>query len=631
MNPSSFETSRYGGVRSLVVDLWIVSQNIETNQTIVGWQIKGGGTTPGNWYYTKNIHLDLNGSRVYSGYSDSTIQLFVGTVVSSGQTPIDHNPDGSKTMSVYLEGGIYSYGVYQTGGGNSVINTIPRASTVYNNTSTNSKKDFGDTSATDVLFSISRASTSFTHTLKYQKPDGTWITIATGIGDSYSYTFPTSLVSSYPNTDSPVITITCDTYSGATLIGTKTTTVYLHVPNSYIPTVSLAISDVGDVPGDWGIWVKSKSKLRGIVTSAGSGGSTISSRSTNANGANYTAADFTTGYLQTVGSQNIISTVTDSRGRTVSDIEGINVIDYSPPSISNFKVIRCSSNGTPDNNGTYAKCEVTYNISSCSNKNAKTLNVVQGTVTKTITLSSYSGTITTEVFSGMLTSSSYLFVANIGDQFITIPYQSTLGTSVKPISVFHDGTGVSIGEIATESNKFNVKLPTTFKDTVIMNGVDSRLLAYPVGTVYTNATDPTSPAIKFGGGTWVQLLDRFLVGAGSSYGIGATGGSSSHTHTSANHSHSSAWHTHGLGSGWAQINHNNGKFHFVEITGGYTSNGSGVSTGAVESVWQDQGVGLGGTTDGTTPGNTGSTTPGDVGSTSNLPPWRGAYMWYRSV
>lgn len=52
---------------------------------------------------------------------------------------------------------------------------------------------------------------------------------------------------------------------------------------------------------------------------------------------------------------------------------------------------------------------------------------------------------------------------------------------------------------------------------------------YPVGSIYMSA-NKTSPAALFGG-TWEQLKDRFLLGAGGSYTLGNTGGEASHTLT----------------------------------------------------------------------------------------------------
>lgn len=50
---------------------------------------------------------------------------------------------------------------------------------------------------------------------------------------------------------------------------------------------------------------------------------------------------------------------------------------------------------------------------------------------------------------------------------------------------------------------------------------------YPVGAIYISVSS-TSPASLFGG-TWEQLKDRFLLGAGSTYTAGNTGGESTHT------------------------------------------------------------------------------------------------------
>ena len=49
---------------------------------------------------------------------------------------------------------------------------------------------------------------------------------------------------------------------------------------------------------------------------------------------------------------------------------------------------------------------------------------------------------------------------------------------------------------------------------------------YPVGRIYISVNE-TSPASLFGG-TWEQIKDCFLLGAGGSYELGSTGGEATH-------------------------------------------------------------------------------------------------------
>lgn len=53
--------------------------------------------------------------------------------------------------------------------------------------------------------------------------------------------------------------------------------------------------------------------------------------------------------------------------------------------------------------------------------------------------------------------------------------------------------------------------------------------AYPVGAIYMSVNS-TNPQNLFGG-TWVQIKDRFLLAAGTTYKAGATGGEATHTLT----------------------------------------------------------------------------------------------------
>ena len=89
------------------------------------------------------------------------------------------------------------------------------------------------------------------------------------------------------------------------------------------------------------------------------------------------------------------------------------------------------------------------------------------------------------------------------------------------------------------------------------------LAAYPVGAYYISSNS-TSPATLFGG-TWVQIQNRMIMAAGSSYSVGATGGSATKTLTTNN----LPSHTHSCGSAGSH-SHTRGT---MEITGTFSGVG----------------------------------------------------------
>lgn len=75
---------------------------------------------------------------------------------------------------------------------------------------------------------------------------------------------------------------------------------------------------------------------------------------------------------------------------------------------------------------------------------------------------------------------------------------------------------------ATDSNKFSGYTFDTLKSMLLD-------FAHPIGSYYWSS-DSTNPSNLFGG-TWKQIKDRFVLAAGSSYSVGATGGAATVTLT----------------------------------------------------------------------------------------------------
>lgn len=88
-------------------------------------------------------------------------------------------------------------------------------------------------------------------------------------------------------------------------------------------------------------------------------------------------------------------------------------------------------------------------------------------------------------------------------------------------------------EVYDQSNKLIAKLDNTgvktYGDSFKINDKNIFDMIYPVGSIYISVNN-VNPSVLFGG-TWEQIQDRFLLGAGSTYSAGSTGGEANHTLT----------------------------------------------------------------------------------------------------
>lgn len=607
--------------RSLTLSWSLSSQSVADNYSNISWKLKGSGSGSG-WVNAGNFKAVINGTTVYS--SSTRIQLYNGTTVASGTAKISHNSDGTKSFKLSCEAGIYYVAVNCTASGTHTLTTIPRASSV-----SASAVNLG--SATTI--SISRASSSFTHTLKYTfgSASGTIATKTTST--SVSWTPALSLANQIPSATSGTCTITCTTYNGSTSIGSKTCTVKLSVPSSVVPTISsLSATRVdGTVPSSWGIYVQSKSKATLTINgAAGSYGSTISSYSISGGGYSGTSSTLTTGFLNSSGTITFTAKVTDSRGRTsAAATVSISVVAYSAPAFSSYTSQRCLSSGTVNEEGTYVKGTVSYSYASCSSKNT----VTRTTYYKKSTDSSWtnasasfsSGTAFTFGGGNLSADYSYDIRYTIADAFTTVNVYDVVTTAAVVMDFKAGGKGVAVGKVSEFDNTFEVSEKWDMK-------VYGKLLKafvvdsiYPVGSIYMSVNS-TSPATLFGG-TWSQLKDRFLLGAGDTYSNGATGGAAtvtlttsqmpSHTHTFTGSSAttSSDSHTHTVPNTKGD---NSGSGNKCESWASASASGRTVTTSSDSHTHT------------LTAKGTNSSTGGGS-SHNNMPPYLVVYMWKRTA
>ena len=561
----------------------------------------------------------INGTTVYSTSTDTRIQLYNGTSVASGTTKITHNADGTKSFSLSIEAGVYTYAVSVTASGTHTLDTIPRASTV---SATNTNLNSAST------ITITRASSSFTHTLTYSFGSTTGTIVSKTTSTSVSWTPALTLANQIPNAVSGTCTITCDTYNGSTKIGSKTCTLTLTVPASVKPTMtSVTATRVdGDVPTAWAIYVQNKSKATVTINgAAGAYGSTISSYSISGGGYSSTASSFTTGLLAASGTITFTAKVTDSRGR-VSDAKtvSISVVAYSAPSFSSYISQRATSAGVINDDGTYIRGLISFSYATCSSKNTITCATYykksSATSWTNANKSFSSGTAFTFGGGAISTESSYDVKYTITDAFTTVTIIDMVSTASVLMDFKAGGKGIAIGKVSEKDKTLEIA------DSWELEVHGKKLIdyIYPIGSIYLSVNS-TSPATLFGG-SWTQLKDRFLLGAGSTYSSGATGGAATHKLSVAempSHAHDTPFFNN-------MTNNGEMKSDFIGVFGkGVTASQALKDTGqtsTMEMWWINQ--------TNTAEGNEWAYLTSAKGSGSahnNMPPYLVVYMWKRTA
>lgn len=247
-------------------------------------------------------------------------------VIASGRLTIPHDADGGKDMKFH----VYTpsaQDVSPTYGppeirltGTWVLTNIPRASSV-----SAINADIGSTT----IITISRASSAFTHTVIYKFGDLSGTIATKTAATSIPWTVPKSFYEEIPNAKSGTVTLTCQTYSGNTLIGTKTATFRATaseeackpgVSGTAVVTDELSKSLTG---GDNRV-IRYVSTVKASITASPKNGATIAGRTVNGKALTDTM-DFSK-----VETGAFVFATTDSRGYTGSNTKTLDMVSYIP-------------------------------------------------------------------------------------------------------------------------------------------------------------------------------------------------------------------------------------------------------------------------------------------------------------
>ncbi len=353
---------------SAIKIVYSYTQNVDKNQSTVTMTLYVHRDSYGPSYNSHcNSYMQLDGSTVMSydgSFNIGTSWVKIGSTVSKTVT---HSADGTKTIT--LKGFFDSQGLTSklddlTVSGNVTLKTIPRASSFTLSASTVTA------GSTNMTVNISRASSSFTHTVQWKL--GSHSKSTSSVATSASYTIPESWLDAIPNSTSGTGTVTVTTYNGSTKIGSTSKNFTVKADSDVVPSFTgITFTPVnGDVPEEWGLYVRTKSKVTAKITgAAGVYGSTIKSYSISGDGYSGTTDSLTTGFLNTAGTVTFTAKVTDSRGRTATKTASITVTDYAPPVLSNVAGFRCDPSGKAQDDGSYISLTADFSGSALDGKN----------------------------------------------------------------------------------------------------------------------------------------------------------------------------------------------------------------------------------------------------------------------
>ena len=589
---------KYGDWVNTITINYTISYNSISNQTTVtfsdmswayfgkrDWYTKASSTITVTAADNTSATGSTSATTPANATTDGSVKTFTAAPNPPSITVTHSNATGAKSVNIGISSSIFvnpsANGTQQVtikgdGSTTAASGTYAPASSV-----TCSTADIGSAPT----IQISRNSSSFTHTLTYEfgSLSGTIVTKTTSTTIT-SWKFPTSFYAEIPNAKSGTGTITCNTYNGDTLLGTKTCSFTATTNESLCkPTLSPTVEDSNTaavaLTGDANTFIRYISDAAITSGAAARNNATLKSIKVTCGSQSITTS---TGTIQKVDSGTFTFTATDSRGYSTTQTIEKTLISYINPTC-NLNI----SNPTTDGNLSFT---ITGNYFNSS------FGAVNNTLSVSYKYKAGSGNYSDNIEVTNITLNNNTYTANISltglDYKETYTFQAFTIDKIK--SVNSAEKVIKTTPVFSWSNDdFEFNVPVKFSGKTLFD------IVYPVGAIYMSVSN-TSPATLFGG-TWEQIQNRFLLAAGSSYTAGNTGGEATHTLTA----NEIPAHSHAIYSGYGDIVSN--------VSDAYRYQ----TWGSSDRGWKT--------------GNLGTNSIGGGKAHNNMPPYLVVYMWKRTA
>ena len=528
-------------------------QDVSANKTAINWSC---GVTPGHKFYSNAVKMSavsIGGVTVYAGGTYSNITDYKEHTFASGTLEVSHNADGSKTLTVSaFSGQVWKDSGYLTATAAAQsfqLAAIPRATEPVMGAAT-----MGEA----VRISLPRASSAFTHTLSYVFGAASG-TIAENAGTEVQWTVPESLAAQIPDSSVGTGTLTCRTYNGGTLVGTKTATFTATVPQSMKPALTngwaaVSYDNSGTKASGIAAWVQGYSKAKAVFNGSKvtcKQGAGIAKYAVTYLGKTVEESPYRTETISTT-SATVRCTVTDSRGLTAWEDVTVELESYAPPMLVGTALYRADGEGAAADSGAHIAGLATAKFSSIGGRNTATIKgywkSVGGSYGEGVTLPFGAvGLVTGDVeIAGDRSYTAKIVVTDsLGN---STEFEENIPTEQVAFHLKEGGQGAAFGKAAEQDELLDVAWDARFREDMQVDGalqVGGKSLldmVYPVGSIYLSVSG-TDPQTLFGG-TWARLEDVFFLAAGAKHAAGSTGGEESHILTEpeiAPHKHAIAY------------------------------------------------------------------------------------------
>lgn len=169
-------------------------------------------------------------------------------------------------------------------------------------------------------------------------------------------------------------------------------------------------------------------------------------------------------------------------------------------------------------------------------------------------------------------------------------------------------TGLVKNDGSIDSNDYvtSQELPSKTSDLINDSSFTTLQAVYPVGSIYMSV-NTVSPSVLFGFGVWEKIEDKFLLGSGTNYANGSTGGSADSVVVSHSHKSSAAG-------------------EYIVTSEENTANNTKVAYSASGNRWVD-----GQPSQSHFHHRTSTNTVGENGTNKNMPPYLAVNIWKRTA